>query len=85
MPERIAAAMREEPKRGFGLAVGFAVLIAAVVLSVSWFSGSSGAAAKGQRVQHAAVHHAGAGHDRGEVRRSVRRRSTPTSIGFCAR
>ena len=67
MPERIAAAMREEPKRRFGFAVGLAVLIAVVVLSVSWFSGSSGAAAKGQRVQHAAAHHDGAGHDSGET------------------
>ena len=30
MPERIAAAVREQPKRGFGLAVGLAVLIAAI-------------------------------------------------------
>ena len=67
MPERIAAAVRQEPKRGFGLVVGLAVLIAVAVLSVSWFSGSSGAAAKGQRVQHAANHPNGVGHDRGST------------------
>ena len=65
MPERIAAAVREQPKRGFGLAVGLAVLIAAIVLSVSWLSGPSGAAAKGQRVHRAASHRAGIHHDRG--------------------
>src|ERR1700689_1090898 len=57
MSERVAAAVREKPKRGFGLAVGLAVLITAIVLSVSWLSGPSGAAAKGRRVQHAGVHH----------------------------
>ena len=65
MPERIAAAVREQPKRGFGLAVGLAVLIAAIVLSVIWLSGPSGAAAKGQRVHRAASHRAGIHHDRG--------------------
>jgi beta-glucosidase len=65
MPERIAAAVREEPKRGFGLAVGVAALIAAIVLSVSWFSGSSGASAKGQGTQRAGVHGAGGHHERG--------------------
>ena len=48
MSERVAAAVREKPKRGFGLAVGLAVLITAIVLSVSWLSGPSGAAAKGR-------------------------------------
>ena len=50
MSERIAAAVREEPKRGFGFAVGFAALIAALVLLVSGLSGASGAAAKGRRI-----------------------------------
>jgi beta-glucosidase len=65
MPERIAAAVREEPKRGFGLAVGLAVLIAAIVLSVVWLGGSSGAKAKGRHVQHAGVRRAGVQHARG--------------------
>jgi beta-glucosidase len=62
MPERIAAAVREEPKRGFGLALAAAALIAVIVLSVSWLSGASGAAAKGQRVQHTAAHRTGPHH-----------------------
>ena len=65
MPERIAAAVREEPKRGFGLALGVAALIAVIVLSVGWLSGASGAAAKNQRVQHAAAHHTGPHHRSG--------------------
>ena len=56
MPERIAAAVREEPRRGLGLAAGLAVLIAAIVLLVSWLSGASGAAAKDHRSQQAGTH-----------------------------
>jgi hypothetical protein len=41
------------------------MLIAAVVLSVVWLAGSSGAKAKGRHVQHAEVHHAGVQHDPG--------------------
>jgi beta-glucosidase len=67
MSERVAAAVREKPKRGFGLAAGLAVLITAIVLSVSWLSGPSGAAAKGQGVQHARVHRKAAHHDRGST------------------
>ncbi|HEX5191915.1 MAG TPA: beta-glucosidase BglX [Solirubrobacteraceae bacterium] len=66
MPERIAAAVREEPKRGLGLAAVLVALIAAIVLSVVWLSGASGAAAKGQRVHHARAHHARV--HRGQVR-----------------
>jgi beta-glucosidase len=53
MPERIAAAVREEPRRGLGLMLGLAALIAAVVLLVSGLSGASRAAARGQRVARA--------------------------------
>ncbi len=53
MSERIAAAVREEPKRGLGLAVGLAALIAAIVLLVSGLSGASGAAAKSQHADRA--------------------------------
>jgi hypothetical protein len=42
-----------------------ALLIAAVVVWLSWLSGTLGAAAKGQRSQHAQVQPAGAQHDRG--------------------
>jgi beta-glucosidase len=65
MPERVAAAIREKPKRGFGLVVGLAALVAATALLVSWLSGPSGAVARGQRVQHARVQRAGSHHDRG--------------------
>ena len=54
MPERIAAAVREEPRRGLGLVLGLAALVAALVLLVSGLSGASRAAAKGQRVARAA-------------------------------
>ena len=53
MSERIVAVVREEPKRGLGFAVGLAALIAAIVLFVSGLSGTSGAAAKGGRVDRA--------------------------------
>src|SRR5689334_15230696 len=52
MSERIAAAVRDEPKRKLGLAAGFAVLIAAIVLLVSVLSGATGAAAKNRSVNH---------------------------------
>jgi hypothetical protein len=67
MPERIAAVVRQRPKRGFSLVVGLAVLIAAIVLSVNWFSGSSGATATGHRVRHARAARPGSHHDRGSA------------------
>src|ERR1700689_3312872 len=53
MSERIAAVVRKGPKRGLGFAVGFAALIAAIVLLVSGLSGAPGAVAKGRRIQRA--------------------------------
>jgi hypothetical protein len=50
MSERIVGVVREKPKRS----LGFAALIAVIVLLVSGFSGTSGAVAKG-RVIHGAV------------------------------
>jgi hypothetical protein len=54
MSERIAAAVREQPRRGAGFAVVVLVaLIAAVVLLVSGLSTASGAAPKRARVHRA--------------------------------
>ncbi len=58
MSERIAAAVREEPRRGIGFVVVLVALIAAVVVLVSGLSTASGAASKTARTHPAA---AGAG------------------------
>ena len=50
MSKRIAAVVRGRSKRG----LGFAALIAAIVLLVSGFSGASGSAAKGRLIRSAA-------------------------------
>jgi beta-glucosidase len=55
MPERIAAVVREEPKRGLGFAIGLAAVIAAIVLLVSGLSGASRAAAKNGNIHRAAA------------------------------
>jgi beta-glucosidase len=56
MSERIAAAVREEPRRGVGFVVGIVAVIAAIVVLVSGLSTASGAAPKAVR-----AHSAGAG------------------------
>jgi len=53
MSERIAAAVREEPRRGIGFAVVLAALIAAAVLLVSGLPTASGAAKKTTRTHRA--------------------------------
>ena len=52
MSERLAEVVRDKPKRGVGVAVALAAVIAAIVLLASGASGASGAAAKAQRVHH---------------------------------
>ena len=59
MADRIVAAVREEPRRGFGLVVVLAAIIAAVLVLVSGLSTASGAAPKPARAHHAGKHHAG--------------------------
>src|SRR5947209_3841187 len=54
MSERIAAAVREEPRRGIGFAVVLAALVAAIVVYASGWSTASGAARKAARTHHAA-------------------------------
>jgi hypothetical protein len=49
MSDRIVAAVREEPRRGLGLPVVLAAIIAAVLVMVSGSSAASGAAAKKTR------------------------------------
>ncbi|MBV8998072.1 MAG: glycosyl hydrolase, partial [Solirubrobacterales bacterium] len=57
MSERIAAAVREEPRRcGIGFAVVVAALIAAVIVLVSGFATASGAARKAARTTSAGGH-----------------------------
>jgi beta-glucosidase len=58
MSERIADVVRETPRRGLGVAVGLAVLIAAIVVFASGLSSASGAAAKSRRIHHRSRAHA---------------------------
>ena len=53
MSERIAAAVREEPRRGVGFVVVLVALIAAIVVLVSGLSSASGAAPKALRTRTA--------------------------------
>ena len=53
MSERIAAAVREEPRRGVGFVVVLVALIAAIVVLVSGLSTASGAAPKALRTRTA--------------------------------
>jgi beta-glucosidase len=49
MTDRIAAAVREEPRRGIGVLIGVAALVAAVVLLVTGLSGASASSGHAER------------------------------------
>jgi beta-glucosidase len=71
MSERIAAAVREQPRRGAGFVVLVAAFIAALVLLVSGLSTASGAAPKTARVHRAG--NGGAALSRAQIDANVNR------------
>jgi beta-glucosidase len=73
MSERIAAAVREEPRRGIGFLVVLVALIAALVVLVSGLSTASGAASKAARTHPAAAGGGAAGLSRAQIDANVNR------------